>query len=139
MVNKSKQKGTRWENDLVDLLNENLVMAKAKRIPGSGALGTIIEEPILQGDIRVIVEGLPRDFRMEAKVGYGGKKQLTVQREWFNKIKREADNSYSLPAVACKFLGARKVDGIQHFIALDLDTFCFLLNHISILYNELED
>ena len=139
MSNPKKVKGTGWENDFAELLEENIDGAKAKRIPGSGAIGTIVKEPFLQGDVRAIFEGLSRPFKFENKVGYGGSKQLTVKKEWLDKIIKEASNDYSIPALACKFSGARKKDGVQYFIILDFDTFCDIMNIIYDMNLILED
>ena len=139
MSNPKKVKGTGWENLFTELLNENIDGAKAKRIPGSGAIGTIVKEPFLQGDIRAVFEGLSRAFKFEAKVGYGGSKQLTVKKEWIDKIIEEAKNDYSIPALACKFSGARKKDGVQYFVVLDFQTFCDIMNVIYDMNLILED
>lgn len=136
MVNKQKRKGTDWERQLVKLIEENIEGAIAKRIPGSGAIGTILLEPGLTGDVKARFKGFPQEFKIEAKVGYGGSKQLTVKREWLNKIKEEAETSYSIPLLACKFSGSRLVDGIQYFIALDFSTFCGIMNYIASISEE---
>lgn len=139
MSNPKKIKGTAWENLFADLLEENIDDAKAKRIPGSGAIGTIVKEPFLQGDIRAIFKGFTRPFKFEAKVGYGGATQLTIKKEWLDKIKEEASHDYSIPALACKFSGARKSSGVQHFVVLDFDTFCDIMNIIRDLNLILEE
>jgi Holliday junction resolvase len=131
MTNRNKIKGSAWEYLLVELLNSTVINATAKRIPASGAMGTTMHEPLLQGDIKVTVPGLNKPFRIECKTGYGGVKELTVKREWINKIMEEAKNSYSYPALACKFAGARKSDGVQYFVILDYDTFSEILNYIG--------
>jgi len=139
MVNKKKIKGTQWENLFVELIQEKIPMTlKAKRIAGSGAIGTALNEPLLKGDVVVEFYGFPRKFRIETKVGYGGEKQLTVQKEWINKIIEEADETYSYPLVACKFSGARKADGVQYFLILDFDTFCDIINYTNQLKRELD-
>jgi Holliday junction resolvase len=137
MVNKSKQKGTRWESDLVKLLEEHIKGATVKRIAGSGAIGTSLNEPLLCGDLIAKFPGIPKTFRIEAKVGYGGNKQMTFFKEWLDKIKEEADRTYSYPVVACKFLGARETDGVKYFLALDFLTFCDIMNYIIKLEKEL--
>jgi len=139
MVNKAKQKGSKWEHDLVEILQERIGESKVKRIAGSGAIGTSLSEPLLQGDVVAKFIGFPKPFRIEAKVGYGGDTQLTVKREWLNKIKQEAENSNAIPALMCKFLGSRKSDGVQYFVALDFDTFCDIINYVDDLKNELDE
>ena len=137
MVN-SKNKGSGYERDLVKHLNEKVNAGNFKRIPGSGAIGTNMGESMLTGDITGKVSGLPKPLKIEAKVGYGGEKQLAFKREWLNKIMQEAQLNYSMPVVICKFSGARRADGVQEFVALDIDTFIYLLNLISDLDEELK-
>ena len=136
--NKQKIKGTYWENEFVDLINENVGDAIAKRIAGSGMIGTILEEPLLTGDVIIKFSGFPRKFRVECKTGYGGSKQLTLQKEWFTKIIKEAKQSYDYPLLAFKFLGARESGGVQYFVALDFDTFVEIINYIDDLKKELD-
>jgi len=129
--NSAKAKGSGWERLLVELLSENIGESKVKRIAGSGALGTSLEEPLLQADVVAEFVGFPRKFRFEAKVGYGGSKQLTVKKEWIDKIIQEAKNSNAIPVLACKFSGARKSEGVQHFVILDINTFIDLINFVD--------
>lgn len=138
MVNKNKVKGTRWENQIVELFEKEIPLSAAKRIPASGAMGTIMGEPLLQGDVVLKVYGLPSTIKIDNKVGYGGETQLTVKRDWLNKIREEAERTHSIPAVACKFSNARKADGVQYFIALDFLAFCGIMNHITKLQKELD-
>lgn len=138
MTNKQKIKGTSWENLFVDMLSEKIGESKVKRIAGSGALGTSLSEPLLQGDVIAEFKGFPKKFRIECKVGYGGESQLTVQRAWLNKIHEEAQNSNSVPLLACKFSNARKSGGIQYFLAIDFDTFCDIINYVDDLKKELD-
>lgn len=132
----SKRKGSDFERLLAKLLEKH-IDSEAKRIPGSGALGTNVNIPILLGDVRAKFPGFERDFVFEAKVGYGGSKQLTIKKEWFDKIKEEAQASYGIPAVALKFSGARQDSGIQYVIAFDFDTFVELISYVNDLVEEL--
>lgn len=136
MVN-SKHKGSGWERDAVKLLNNAIPYSVWRRLPTSGAIGTLIGEPLLCGDITGEVEGFPRKFRVEAKVGYGGEKQFTLKKEWLDKIAMEAYQTYSMPFLIGKFSGAR--GGAQVFAVLDLETFADLLNQITKLHKELDE
>lgn len=138
MVNKRKQKGTTWERDFVNLLTDNIDKSKVKRLPSSGAMGTALGEPMLSSDVVAEFPGFQKKFRFECKTGYGGDKQLTVQKEWLNKIIQEAKDSYSIPAVACKFSGSRKSEGVQYFLLLDFNTFCDIINYIGEIKEELD-
>jgi len=131
-----KIKGSNWERGAVKLLNNLIRESNWRRIPSSGAIGTILSEPLLGGDITGTVKGFPRTFRGEAKIGYGGAKQFTLKKEWIDKIAREAYNTYSLPFLIGRFSGAR--DGNAEFIVLDIMTFTDILNEITKLYEELE-
>lgn len=135
----AKNKGSRFEKEVVDYLNKNLIECKFRKIPGSGAIGTVINEPFLKGDISGTVYGVPKKLKGECKVGYGGETQLTVKREWINKIMEEASQDYALPFLTGKFSGARTRDGVQTFVILDIDTFIYLLNLITSLQKELDE
>lgn len=124
MVNKNKQKGSNWERQLVDELNCNLP-GNFKRVPGSGAFGTALSEGVLTGDVIGRVDGIPKQFRIECKTGYGGGTQLTVKKEWIDKIKAEAENTFAFPVLFCKFSGARS--GVKQFAIIDFDTFIEML------------
>jgi len=138
MVNKEKRKGISWEKQFVELILERIDdVNKAKRIAGSGAIGTILEEPLLTGDVILEFPGFSKKFRVECKTGYGGSKQLTLKKEWFDKIIEEAKNSYSIPLLACKFLDARE-NGTKYFISLDINTFVEIINYVNNLKRELD-
>lgn len=137
MVNKQKIKGTSWENQFAQLIELNIKNSKAKRVVGSGAIGTTMKEPLLTGDVILEFKSFPKKFKVEAKVGYGGEKQITLQKDWFNKIKTEAGQSYSIPMLACKFSGSKKADGIQYIVCFDFETFCNLINYIEDLNENL--
>ncbi len=134
MVNKNKIKGTRWERDAVKILNKNFPDVW-KRIPGSGAIGTILDMPILKGDLSGKYPFLPKRFVAEAKVGYGGT-QMTVSKEWFDKIKLEAEQNFSLPLVLLKF--EKATAGVKHIVAMDIDTWDELLAYIDELKKDLD-
>lgn len=134
---KSKIKGSTFERDLTDLLNEHVQKSQWKRIPLSGAIGTALAEPELQGDVKGTVESFNKQFRIEAKVGYGGKTQLTMKKEWLDKIIEDSSHTNSIPLMVGKFSGAR--EGIKVFVAMDLGTFCELINRTTELYDEVMD
>src|SRR3989337_3470914 len=117
MVN-SKIKGSNWEREAAKVVQE-LLDGKWKRIAGSGALGTQLKEPLLGGDIVGKIEAFSKSFRFDAKVGYGGAKQLTIQKLWLEKIREEAEATYSIPGLICKFSGAKGEN--KYFVILDID------------------
>jgi len=119
MVN-AKRKGSAWEREAVKILN-NAFGERFKRVPGSGALGTMLHESILVSDVKGKFNFLPRPIRIECKVGYGGSKQMTIKKEWLDKVKEEADSAYSFSMLMGKFSGAR--EGTKHFVVIDLNTF----------------
>jgi hypothetical protein len=131
MVNKQKLKGSGFERDLVKILNEKIPNGVFRRIPGSGAIGTIMHEGSLTADVSGKVIGFPRSFKLECKDGYGGETQLTFKREWLNKVREQAQTDMSFPAVIGKFSGARKADGTQIFAVIDIEDFIYLINLIS--------
>lgn len=137
MTNKNKVKGSRWEHDLVELLTEKVRGSRWKRIAGSGALGTSLGEPLLTGDVSGKVDYFPKSFRVECKTGYNNSndkevKQLTIKKEWLDKITKEAEGTFSFPMLAGKFTNSR--NGVGKFIVLNLDDFALLIN----MYTELK-
>lgn len=135
MVNKQKRKGTDWERQLAKLLTKKLTDSEFKRVPGSGALGTIMNESRLSGDIKGHIKFISKGITGEAKTGYGGHTQLTIKREWLEKVREEAEASYSIPLLFCKFAGAKT--GVKHFVVMDLDAFVEIMEEGNKLYDTL--
>jgi hypothetical protein len=133
---KQKKKGSDFERLAVEILNQHVKKSSWRKIPGSGAIGTTLGEPILQGDISGVVDSFTRQFKGEAKVGYGGAKQLALKKEWLDKISEEAQRTNSIPFMVGKFSGAR--GGVQVFVAMDIGVFCELLNTVTELREELD-
>jgi Holliday junction resolvase len=129
----AKSKGTRWEHDLVTLLEK--INKTWRRVAGSGALGTVLHESYLMGDVQGKVEGLSKSFIIEAKSGYGGATQLTIKKEWFDKVAEDANVVNAFPMVAAKFTNARS--GTRYFVAIDVDVFVELMREVEGLYDEL--
>ena len=127
--NAQKRKGSDWERELVKILNKAIQNGTFKRVPGSGAMGTYLEEPALYSDIKGKVIGLEKPIKIEAKVGYGGSKQLTLKKEWLDKIALEASRTYSIPFLIGRFSGSRS--GVENFVVMDLQIFIDLMNTIS--------
>jgi hypothetical protein len=136
MTNPMKRKGSDFERQAVETLNSIVKESEWKRIPGSGAIGTTLSEPLLTSDIVGKVKSIPRKFKVECKVGYGGATQLTLKKEWLDKVKMEADATYSIPIMMGKFSGSR--GGVQIFVAMDVETFASILNHITNLQEALD-
>lgn len=137
MPNPNKRKGSDWERQAVEILNANIRKGEFKRIPGSGAIGTTLGEPLLTADIVGHIDSFEKVFKIEAKVGYGSATQFTMKKLWLDKVKEEANASYGIPLLAGKFSGAR--DGVKGFIVMDIDTFCDLINRVTSLHEEVID
>lgn len=138
---KQKQKGDTAEREVRDLLNEKLLDGEFKKQPGSGAIGTLVDESLLTGDLRGSIYGFPRKIKAECKAGYGNKahpecKSLRLEKEWLDKIRKEADNNFDLPLFFGKFDNVRS--GVKYFAAMDIETFVQLANHITLLKKELD-
>lgn len=141
MTNPNKRKGSDFERLAVEILNTMIFKSTWKRIPGSGALGTILGEPILTSDIVGVVDSIPKKFKVEAKVGYNTSpdrevKQFTLKKEWLDKIRMEALQTFSLPFLIGKFSGAR--EGTKVFVVMDVEDFSSIINHITKLQDELD-
>lgn len=141
MTNPQKIKGTAFEKQATEILNTLLKGALFKRVPGSGMLGTVLNEPGLSSDIKGKVNSIPKEFRIESKVGYNtskveGVKQFTLKKDWLDKVSMEAKQSFSIPMLIGKFLGAR--EGVKVFVAMDVEVFAELVNRITELHEEVE-
>ena len=138
MVNKSKIKGSKWERDLAKALSAQAEISK--RIPGSGAIGTTIGEPGLMGDLVVTYKFLPAPLKIEAKYGYGGSTQMTVKREWMEKIREQASYDNTIPAVSIKF---RDVTGgdieSAKWICFSVEDWNRITEHLNELFEDLEE
>ena len=132
---KSKDKGSRWERDAVEILNAEYDHTW-KKVPGSGALGTIIEIGELKADLVGRYYFLPFTFRGEAKTGYGGSKQLAIKKEWLEKVRQQADDAFmpEVPILIAKFSGSRS--SIRYFVILDFEAFHSILSATDDLYQE---
>ena len=137
MTNKQKIKGSAFERLAVDILNRLVKKSSWKRIPGSGAIGTILNEPLLMSDITGEMDALPKKFSGEAKVGYGGATQFALKKLWLDKVKQEADANFRVPFLIGKFSGAR--EGVKVFVVLDVETFAELMNMITDLSDALKE
>lgn len=141
MTNKAKVVGSNWEHDLAEILEKGIDNSKWKRIPGSGAIGTNLGEPLLTGDVKGEVENYPKKFRVECKAGYNSStdkevKQFTLKKEWLDKIVAEAEASHAIPMLAGKFSGARS--GVKHFIVLPIKVFIEMINEYTATKDELD-
>ena len=139
MSNPQKRKGSDFEKQAAELLTFLIKKSKFRRVPGSGMLGTILSEPLLNSDIKGKVSSISKEFKIEAKVGYNsskdvGVKQFTLKKSWLDKIIEEASYSFSIPMLIGKFLGAR--EGVKVFVVLDIQTFADLINMITDLTPE---
>ena len=138
MTNKAKIKGTKWETDLVKLLAPHAEYVK--RIPASGALGTVLGESNLTGAVRLKYKFLPKEFKIEAKTGYGGATQLTVRLGWMSKIREEAKNNGSYPAVSFKFKDVYSGDKESaKWICFTLEDWNGIVSYLNEVYSDLEE
>lgn len=133
---KNKVKGINFERLAVEILTQLINESEWKRIPGSGALGTSLDEPLLTSDVSGKVSSIPKRFKVECKTGYGGATQFGLKKEWLDKVKREADASFAIPILMGKFANAK--DGVKVFVTMDVEIFASLVNKITALKNELD-
>lgn len=140
MTNPQKRKGSDFERLTAELLNQLVKKSTWKRIPSSGAIGTIMMEPGLTSDVKGKVESIPQEFKVECKVGYNsskveGVKQFVLKKEWLDKVNLEAKASYGIPMLVGKFTGAK--EGVKVFVVLDIETFANLMNRLTDLHEEI--
>ena len=136
MTNPQKRKGGDFERLAVAVLQALVEDSTWRRIPGSGAIGTILGEPLLTADIDGKVNSIARGFKAEAKVGYGGATQFALKKAWLDKIKEEADATHSIPFLIGKFSGAR--EGVKVFVVMDVNVFAYLINYITELQETID-
>lgn len=134
----SKRKGSDFERQIAEYLNENIKNGKFKRIATSGAIGTYLNEPALSADVTGNVNGFPKPIKIECKVGYGGAEYLSMKREWLKKIKEDAEKTFGFPMLIGKFSGATKATGVQVFAAMEISDFTYVMNLISELQEALD-
>lgn len=140
MSNPSKIKGSNFERDVAEILTRLIKKSIWRRVAGSGAIGTIMFEPLLNSDVKGRVESIPQEFKVECKVGYNSSKdkavkQFTLKKEWLDKIAQEASNVFGIPILVGKFLGAR--EGTKVFVTMDVEVFAGLVNRVTELHEEL--
>lgn len=136
--NPNKVKGSRWEADLVKLLEPNAEYVK--RIPGSGAIGTNLKETKLTGDVVLKYKFLPKEFKLEAKTGYGGATSMTIQRGWMAKIREEAHANNSIPAVSFKFRDVLAGDKESaKWICFSLEDWNGMVSYLNEVFSDLDE
>ena len=130
MGNRSKRAGDRWEREARDLLG-------AEKQPSSGAFGTQHNDASLTGDLIRYYPWWFKKIHIECKYGYGTSKSMRIQRDWFVKVREEAELCNRYPAVAIKF---RDVTGgdieSAKVICFNIDTWIQMMEEISLLYSD---
>jgi hypothetical protein len=124
---KSKNSGRNFEYMTEDFFNTDI--SKARRIIGSGAFGVISREPRLLGDVHIKFDILNKPILAEAKWGYGGPTQITLKREWVEKIIQQSEVAGKYPALIFKFKGARGKSA--KMIAFDWETFIEIMRTLT--------
>lgn len=137
MPSKSKQIGDRWEREFVKKVAPYAEIAK--RIPGSGALGTLLQEARLTADAFLKYRFLNKPLKVELKYGYGGSTQMQVKREWMEKVRMQArDNNY-IPAVGIKFRDVLSGDKESAtWICFAIEDWNGLVEYLNELFSDLE-
>jgi hypothetical protein len=141
MANKAKIKGSNFEREVVAILN-NIKGTAWKRVPMSGAIGTLMSEPQLGGDLHGKVYGIPKGITGECKDGYNTSsdkevKSLSLKKEWLDKVAIEAENAMEIPIFFGKFDNVRS--GVKIFTVMDIKIFMYLLQQIVDLKLKLDE
>lgn len=108
---------------------------RGKRIPRSGAIGTMIGIQALAGDFRWDLPWLKKKVIGEAKHGYGGSKSITVQRDWFAKIVKQSRSLDFYPVLALKFKFAVS-NGTTSCVCIPSDTMEKIIQDMENLWLE---
>lgn len=128
MPSKSKSAGDRWERTVCEKLN-------GKRQPSSGAFGSIHNNSSLVGDVVINLPWLSKPILVECKYGYGGSTQLSLKRDWFTKVRKQAEAARRFPAVAIKFRDVTSGDiGSSEVICFNFDTWKKIIDEINAVF-----
>jgi len=124
----NKRSGTYFENQAANFFNSKI--SAAKRIIGSGAFGKVSRNPSLLGDVMIRFDILQKPLLVECKFGYArGENQITIKKEWFDKIAEEAEVAQQYPAVMFKFKGKRGPN--SRIVAFSWDTFLEIMQELT--------
>lgn len=106
-----KRSGTYFEREVEGHFDGLETTSFAKRIIGSGAFGIVSRDPRLLGDVHIAYRILPKALLAECKFGYKtGKTQMSIKKEWLEKVAKEAKIADRWPALIMKFKGLRGPD-----------------------------
>ena len=134
-MNRSKIKGDKFERDAAKVLSVN--GGNWRRIPGSGSIGTSLKISDLTGDLAGTYSWFTKALRGEAKVGYGTSKQMQLKREWFTKVREQANLDNKYPVVIVKFNDVTGGDiGSATAICINIDTWNLMMKDIQRLNDE---
>ena len=133
-MTKSRDKGNRFEREAVHELEE---FANARRVPGSGSIGTNLGLSTLTGDVHLKYPWFSKSFKCECKTGYGTPNQMQFKREWVTKVREEANANNNYPAVLLKFSGVTFGDlGSAKQICFSFDVWNKLMSEVEDLYED---
>lgn len=129
------QKGKEFERETAALAGRF-----GKRIPRSGAIGTIEGIPRLAGDARWDFPWMNKFIAIECKHGYGTKgsdksKSMNIKREWFDKHLKDAKRFDFYPAFAMK-LKFTAENGLSKFMLIPFPVMERMIKEMSDLYLE---
>lgn len=124
--------GKEFERDVAHMFDR----FGGRRIPGSGSFGETMKDASLLGDVELYPPWWKTPLKGDAKHGYGGAKHLTIKREWFKKIREEAEkDGNKIPFLVLKFKGVTSSDPEERatatFIAFNLDVFDDMLAQLE--------
>lgn len=125
------QKGKQFEKDCAALAGK-----RGKRVPRSGAIGTVEGIPRLAGDFRWDLPWLKKMVIGEAKHGYGGSKSISVKKEWFSKIYDQGKNLGFYPVLALKFKFSVH-NGMTSCVCIPTDIMETMINDMENIWLEL--
>lgn len=115
-----RDKGNRWERLCAKKLSKKF--GKWRRMPGSGAYGTLLGDASIACDLKGEYPWW-NQLSGEAKYGYGSSKQMTIKREWMQKIREVAKRSNAHACVLLKFKDVRAGDiASSEWICFDFET-----------------
>ncbi len=134
----TQRKGKKFEGETAALAGKY-----GKRVPHSGAIGTITGIGRLAGDAVWLLPWLDDNIiALECKHGYSDKgeerKSLRLKRDWFDKHLAQAQAMNFYPAFAMKFKFTAE-NGISKFVLIPFPVMEKILKHMDDTYLELEE
>lgn len=131
------KKGKVFESETAALAGKH-----GKRVPKSGAYGTVEGIPQLAGDARWKLPWLDSEIHVECKHGYSDKgqerKSMRLEREWFDKHMAQAKALDFYPVFAFKFKFTQQ-NGMSKMVVIPFPVMGKVLSTVNNMHERIEE